>query len=500
MPRFLRFALLLPWVLPAVLAAATAVPMPTSGEWPALLMGDWQSRGYGHRLRISADGARLYHFTSIAGADRCWPAEEDDSLLAAVDRYQLGGEGRELSLFGLGEPHPYRYDRLSEWPAACEQPAASDIRSRFQHFADLMQAHYAFFELYQVDWSARRAAGLASLDDKSDEAALFAAMQQALQGLRDGHLSLSAEVAGEPRQVEGNRGRTLERISVAARAAGEPAGPARRRWQADLWQAIAKEALGGEGRMAGNDFLQAGWLSPQIGYLAAYTVGGYAERDFSDPRGDERVLHEFLDQALSDFERGQARAVVIDLSLNHGGYDFIARAFAAHFADQRRPVYRKSPADALPPYQTELWLEPAAGQRYAGPVYLLTSDITVSGGEILTLALRALPQVIHVGAATRGALSDILEKPLGEGWVLTLSNEVYRDTQGQLWEGRGIEPQRPLPVFEAGQAPLAALTALRQMIERDLALTATAARATPAPAAATPPASDHRAGAGDSRR
>ncbi|MCB1590330.1 MAG: hypothetical protein KDI56_15575, partial [Xanthomonadales bacterium] len=134
------------------------------------------------------------------------------------------------------------------------------------------------------------------------------------------------------------------------------------------------------------------------------------------------------------------------------------------------------------------------------PVYLLTSDITVSGGEILTLALRALPQVIHVGAATRGALSDILEKPLGEGWVLTLSNEVYRDTQGQLWEGRGIEPQRPLPVFEAGQAPLAALTALRQMIERDLALTATAARATPAPAAATPPASDHRAGAGDSRR
>jgi carboxyl-terminal processing protease len=71
----------------------------------------------------------------------------------------------------------------------------------------------------------------------------------------------------------------------------------------------------------------------------------------------------------------------------------------------------------------------------------------VSAAEIFTMAMRALPNVTHVGQTTRGSLSDQLTKRLPNGWRLTLSNEVYLDATGAAWEGIGIPPEVPIQVF-----------------------------------------------------
>ena len=81
-------------------------------------------------------------------------------------------------------------------------------------------------------------------------------------------------------------------------------------------------------------------------------------------------------------------------------------------------------------------------RAFLGPVYLLTSDVTLSAGEVFALYMRALPNVIQVGGNTRGAFSDMIEKPLPNGWTLSLSAEVYRDPQGQSYEAQGLPPQR----------------------------------------------------------
>jgi C-terminal processing protease CtpA/Prc len=60
--------------------------------------------------------------------------------------------------------------------------------------------------------------------------------------------------------------------------------------------------------------------------------------------------------------------------------------------------------------------------------------------------MRALPNVVHLGEATDGSLSDELWKTLPNGWTLSLSNEIYLDSDGVLWEGRGIQPEILLPV------------------------------------------------------
>lgn len=449
---------------------AQPLPLP-GGKPPSELHGAWQSNGYGWRLRIDAEGARFHH---VVG-DLCWSAEEDDDFLSGADRFELSADGAQLQLYAIGEPHPYQFARLSAWPAHCEQPLSAAPEDRLARFVELMASHYAFFDRYDVDWSARGKAALAQWRPGSSDRRLYALMRKALRGIEDAHLTLLAQVDGAPRQLEGNRGATLDRITARANAQGQRPGAERRRWQRTLWQA----ALGEQRREAGNGFLQWGWLGADVGYIGAYTMGGYAEADFSDPLADRRVLAEFLDQAVGAFRERPARAVVLDLSLNHGGYDFLARDFAARFADRRRLAYSKSPADADPPYQTELWIEPADGPRYSGPLYLLTSDITVSAGEIAVLSLRPFAQVVHAGSATRGALSDILGKNLGQGWSLNLSNEIYLDHQGVSWEGRGIPPALPIEVFPADDLDgghARAIEALLAQIEQDLAIEPTQAR------------------------
>jgi carboxyl-terminal processing protease len=79
--------------------------------------------------------------------------------------------------------------------------------------------------------------------------------------------------------------------------------------------------------------------------------------------------------------------------------------------------------------------------------------------------MRALDNVRHVGEPTRGAFSNVLEKCLPNGWCLSLSNEIYTDHRGEVWEGRGIEPDVPISVFNPSDPLTGHPEAVRAVIE-----------------------------------
>jgi C-terminal processing protease CtpA/Prc len=83
---------------------------------------------------------------------------------------------------------------------------------------------------------------------------------------------------------------------------------------------------------------------------------------------------------------------------------------------------------------------------------------TASAAEVFAIPMHRLPQVTVIGERTAGILSDILQKPLPNGWFVGLSNEVYLDAQGVSFEGTGLTPDIEVPVFrlediEAGIDP-----------------------------------------------
>jgi carboxyl-terminal processing protease len=154
-----------------------------------------------------------------------------------------------------------------------------------------------------------------------------------------------------------------------------------------------------------------------------------------------------LDEAIASF--AGARAVIVDISHNLGGEDSIAQQIAGRFAAERKLAYTKVGTGARDVEPQAFYVEPSPRARYTGPVYLLTSDVTLSAGEVFALYMRALPNVIQIGGTTRGAFSDEIVKPLPNGWTLVLPGEIYRDPHGRFYEARGLPPQVKRDVFPA---------------------------------------------------
>jgi carboxyl-terminal processing protease len=134
--------------------------------------------------------------------------------------------------------------------------------------------------------------------------------------------------------------------------------------------------------------------------------------------------------------------LLLDVRDNGGGHSGVE--LAGHFATERvltsykalrQPGGYEQFTAPQPVYVT-----PAAGPRFAGPVVLLTSDQTASAAEDLTIALTTLPQVTQVGTATKGMLSDMYSVHLPNGLDITLSHQRYTTPAGQPLEDLGVPP------------------------------------------------------------
>jgi C-terminal processing protease CtpA/Prc len=78
---------------------------------------------------------------------------------------------------------------------------------------------------------------------------------------------------------------------------------------------------------------------------------------------------------------------------------------------------------------------------------VLTGVHSVSAAETFTQALmKREPKVTRVGEHTQGVFSDVLGRRLPNGWRFGLPNERFL-TDGKNYDGPGIPPDVPVPVF-----------------------------------------------------
>lgn len=180
--------------------------------------------------------------------------------------------------------------------------------------------------------------------------------------------------------------------------------------------------------------LSYGWLSNDIGYLMIADMG--AEASLFTNKTD--VASANMQKVAQTFE--DAKSIVIDIRYNGGGSDSVAMAYAGYFAQNTLPVFRKrTKTRAGYTDWFESSLQPSK-PHLRQPTYILTSEYTASAAEIFLLAMRALPQVTIVGTQTDGALSDIMEFTLPNGWLLGLSHQEYVTIDEEQFEKIGIPP------------------------------------------------------------
>ncbi|ATC24987.1 peptidase [Caulobacter vibrioides] len=403
---------------------------PKNGPVAAELRGAWKSRGYGWIVQFGPDGPQLFH--TAGGA--CYPdprREPDPDGVLALWRAEGPGV---ISLTGDPVGTRYQFDRLPNLPTDCISAGGWTPDRIVAFAADTFAELYPRSAERKLDWPARKAKALTQVGPNATDDQLWLAMAGLLSGLDDPHVELHGMVQGARRDFEPGESPTLMRVRAA-----DPSGD-ERAWLQAYREGILTGLLQGKGRQAANNRIFWGRVD-DVGYLNVLTMGAFARNAAPD---DPRPLDAALDEALSAFVG--ARAVVVDVSNNRGGYDVISRRIAARFTAQPRVAYAKVPVGAKAPPQV-IKVEPSGAVGFTGPVYVVTSDITVSAGETFALMMKALPNVTLVGGTTRGAFSDQLPKPLPNGWTLALPAELYRTADGRDLEGRGLAPTVPMAVF-----------------------------------------------------
>lgn len=428
------------------------------------LHGIWQSEGYGYVVETDSKNVTLYDVTDRVCVRSTEKAEQIKHYLQ--DTPPDVSPDKQTALFRTTlEDYAISLQRISNLPAVCDKLTPNTPQENFEAFVSYFETHYAFFDLYNVDWASAVAEKRPLVSDDTSDADLFAIMKDLMQPMKDGHLSLSATIDGEKKIYGPNRGIITDTLSQRAKAEGTDRKRKSDAFLKKYWlEGVGEKILNGGGELAAGFFIQYGMPAEDIAYIGFLTVAGFGNGDLLNERRDLAALDKIMDKALAKFDKAGAKAVIIDLSTNLGGYDFISRKIAGRFADKKRFIYSKYAADRLNAEPHKQYVEPYSITGFTGPVYVLTSNATVSGGEILTMALRVLPNATHAGQATRGALSDVLDKSLPNGWKLSLSNEVYTDADGKKWEGRGIKPDLPITVFDPENLTQSHIEAVKTLI------------------------------------
>lgn len=407
------------------------------------IRGVWRSRGYGRLLRIDEAGVTQFEIGAT-----CYRPTASGEALSAMDsvsyRYFRALPGGDSAIFQLlrGDTNVV-FDRIAALPTECTETPATTPQAVAGAFLDAFERHYAFFDRRPPDHAVRAARVRAAIRPEMSEAELWDALAGYMEGLSDSHTKLIGDVGGQRRRVQDGQGTTLPRMRVAE---GGETG-----WLVDLIDTTIRK-LGDTAHHTGSDRIVWGLIDGRVGYLQVFQMGGFTARDdFGSEAWADAEMAEFdsiMDEAFTAFAQAGVEGVILDLSNNRGGWDKIAKAIPARFTDETYVGFTTvTRGSGLAPFPH--MIEPASGPRFTGPVYLLTSDVTVSGGELATLALRQNPRVVHVGATTRGAFSTPLAKRLPNGWLLELSNEVFAAPDGSVYEESGITSSLALEVYPA---------------------------------------------------
>ncbi len=327
------------------------------------------------------------------------------------------------------------FTRLSDQNPYClpgQISTTEDPKVNFDHFWNIFNDYYAFFETRNVDWSQYE-----NLREQVTTDNFYEVLEELLPLFEDGHVSiidkendiqirsgeqkrlekLNANLSGDLIMEDVDDYHTLEDLKATT---------------------IITKYLGGNYEIDENRNILWGLINNNIGYINIINMEGYGT-NFSD---ELTTLNEILDAMMNALKASGVSKLIIDIRFNSGGYDMVALNIVSRFMDQERILYfKKSRLGNDFTENKSFSVGPGGDFQFTEDIILLTSPYTISAAELFALCVKDLPYVTLVGENTSGAFSTILEHVLPNGAVLSLSNEVYSDAQGAVYEAVGIGPE-----------------------------------------------------------
>lgn len=428
------------------------------------VQGTWKRLGYAGLIHFDTDHFALYHTLDGTCANQYFEGELDAMGVTLF----LSQDGTlRMDMAFTQETYYFRREDVSR--DTC--PLDPNPVVTFEAFVTAMEENYAFFhygvappngdgagqtfldyELKYDNWAAAVAEARALVNSETSDEALFDILTALQDPTNDGHGSLASDFdemePAEPTPflvdvyqhfLDQDQEKDFETFYDQQKA----------RFDTVLTQYVT------DLQVTANNRILWGRLNEHTGYLSLSGTDGFSGDALYTEGYSVAILHAErealeagLDQAFNDL--ADFTHLVFDNRWNSGGVDAFSKQVARRFADQKRLAYSETGLynGGFLPWRSH-WIEPHPNRpAYTGTVVYLTSAETASAAEIMTMLMRCLPNVTHIGERTSGSLSDSLDLVLPNGWDLSLSNEIYLDHRGEWWEFRGITPEIQIPHFQ----------------------------------------------------
>jgi len=143
-------------------------------------------------------------------------------------------------------------------------------------------------------------------------------------------------------------------------------------------------------------------------------------------------------------------AIIIDLRSNGGGDPASVALLMSHFFPVGTELLVNSIYDRTDDTTRQFWIDPAVETRFAGPVYVLTSSRTFSGGEEFAYDMKTHERGRLIGETTGGGANPGGTVPIAHGFVAFIpTGRAINPVTGTNWEGVGVEPDLQVPADDA---------------------------------------------------
>ena len=281
---------------------------------------------------------------------------------------------------------------------------ASDFASQFDSLWANFDREYSYFEHKRIDWDAMKTTYRPMALAAADQTAFIDVIRQMLANLHDLHV-----VTRDP------SGRTTPTYRPQDFV----------NWDRATWDRY---------------IARAGWTSwsstsgvGELDGVPYFAFGSWSSSALSAST---------FDAALERFRT--APLMIVDVRMNGGGDESIARDFAGRFISRSVNAgytrVRNGPrhSDFGSPQQRNY--PSRGGWQFGGRVLLLIGRLCASSNESFIEAMRQLPNVTLAGDRTAGASGNPGTFPLANGWSYTISRWIDYTADNRVLEDNGIPP------------------------------------------------------------
>jgi hypothetical protein len=431
------------------IVAWIAAALPVQAVAQVFPAGLWRSDGYGWLVDTRKAVPMRYQLSAV----HCI-AGPGARYLTTFSQVKLAADGNSLIAYDQEDAEWVWFNRALVVPKPCLNPPKVDLRDpvlNFEAFWEALNRHYPLFEERKIDWPMSYVRNRPRITTTTSDHDLFAIMAEMIAPLGDSHVGLTwprkTKRRGGTWPLDGRLDRDFDALTRIRNPAELDPIADRYAYYVErfrAYQAVTDARLVPGSRRADLEGLVVwGRVSSKLGYLR---IDAESISVKSDPPYAEQIaiFRRVLDRALTDL--ADIDGLVLDLRYNMGGYAGIALEIAGRFADRDRPLIsgRAYEDNHFAP-SFSMRIEPSRGRRFTGPIAVLQSRATASSGDFIALAMKQLPHSRSFGERTHGIFSTELVRTLPNGWQLNLSNQLYRDVDGNITEGRAVEADVQLP-------------------------------------------------------